>query len=303
MFELDPRLKTFVAAAETGSFAQAAEWVFVSSTAVMKQINQLEDAVGVALFRRSHQGLTLTPAGESFLSDVRQLQKDAQTAVARARAAGGDAGTIRIGTSPMTPARVLIDLWPKVHAVAPNLRFSLVPFENTPANARANLTGMGRDMDMVAGFVDEGLLKTHGCAGLALYRTPLCVAVPLDHPLAGKKSLVPRDLYGETLLIVKRGYLQEMDALRDDLEAHHPRIRLEDFAFHSTEVFNQCENGGKLLIAIKEWQDVHPLMRVLPVRWGHTIPFGLLHSPTPTPRVQACIDAICQAYQPQVDAP
>lgn len=204
MFELDPRLKTFVAAAETGSFAQAAERVFVSSTAVMKQINQLEDAVGVALFRRSHQGLTLTPAGESFLADVRQLQKDAQSAVTRARAAGGDAGTIRIGTSPMTPARVLIDLWPKVHAIAPNLRFSLVPFENTPANARANLTGMGRDMDMVAGFVDEGLLKTHGCAGLALYRTPLCVAVPLDHPLAGKKSLVPRDLYGETLLIVKR---------------------------------------------------------------------------------------------------
>lgn len=116
-------------------------------------------------------------------------------------------------------------------------------------------------------------------------RTFVAAAETGSFAQAAERVFAPRDLYGETLLIVKRGYLREMDALRDDLEAHHPRIRLEDFAFHSTEVFNQCENGGKLLVAIKEWQDVHPLMRVLPVRWGHTIPFGLLHSPTPSPRV------------------
>ncbi len=302
MYDFDPRMRTFVAAAETGSFTRAAEIVFVSPTAVMKQINQLEDAIGAPLFMRSHKGLTLTPAGKSFLADARLLLAEARAAAERARMAGRTDGVLRLGTSPMTPAQVLVALWPRIHAVAPNIRFSLVPFENTPANAHAHLANMGRDMDLVAGFTDAGLLATHGCAGLTLCKTPLCVAVPLSHPLAGRDELDPRELYGETLLIVKRGYLRAMDALRDDLAAHHPRIVLEDFAFHDLALFNACEHGGKLLVAVPEWQGVHPLLRVIPVRWGHTIPFGLLHSPEPSPLVRTCLDAIRQVYQPTVHA-
>ena len=220
----------------------------------------------------------------------------------RAQAAGRTDGVIRLGTSPMTPAQVLVRLWPQIHAVAPKIRFSLVPFENTPANAREILTHLGRDIDLVAGFTDRGLLATHGCAGLELCEAPLCVAVPLGHPLAGRDGLDPRELYGETLLIVRRGYLRAMDALRDDLAAHHPRIALEDFAFHDLALFNACEQGGKLLVAVPEWQGAHPLLRVIPVRWGHTIPFGLLHSPEPSPLVRTCLEAIRRVYQPAVHA-
>ena len=43
---------------------------------------------------------------------------------------------IRIGTSPMPPAQVLVELWPKIHALCPEIKFQLVPSENTPENAR-----------------------------------------------------------------------------------------------------------------------------------------------------------------------
>lgn len=45
-------------------------------------------------------------------------------------------GVIRIGTSPMNPAQVLVELWPRIHALCPEIKFQLVPFENTPENAR-----------------------------------------------------------------------------------------------------------------------------------------------------------------------
>ena len=59
----NPQLETFIKVADAGSFNKAAEQSFITATAVIKQINLLETALGVALFDRTHRGLTLTKAG------------------------------------------------------------------------------------------------------------------------------------------------------------------------------------------------------------------------------------------------
>ncbi|WP_347563672.1 LysR family transcriptional regulator [Pseudoflavonifractor sp. 524-17] len=93
------QLDTFICVADAGSFSKAAEILYVSSTAVMKQINLLEDALDVQLFVRTPRGLSLTDAGKSYYQDA----KDAQT---RARnAMQGNDKVIRIGVSPMTPGQ------------------------------------------------------------------------------------------------------------------------------------------------------------------------------------------------------
>ena len=51
----NPQLKTFVYAADSGSFARAAEFLYISPTAVMKQINALEQHLGLKLFDRTPQ--------------------------------------------------------------------------------------------------------------------------------------------------------------------------------------------------------------------------------------------------------
>ena len=60
---LNPQLRTFLCVAESGSFSKAAEQLYLSSTAVIKQINALERALGLTLLQRSHHGVSLTPAG------------------------------------------------------------------------------------------------------------------------------------------------------------------------------------------------------------------------------------------------
>ena len=69
----NPQLETFLKVADAGSFNKAAEEAFITPTAVIKQINLLEDSLGVKLFIRSHRGLTLTKAGQSLYNDARYI--------------------------------------------------------------------------------------------------------------------------------------------------------------------------------------------------------------------------------------
>jgi hypothetical protein len=50
-------------------------------------------------------------------------------------------------------------------------------------------------------------------------------------------------------------------------------------------------------MAIKKWQNVHPLLKNIPVQWDHDIPFGLLHSPNPSPKVLSFIRAVERVYK------
>ena len=99
------------------------------------------------------------------------------------------------------------------------------------------------------------------------------------------------DLYGENLMLMHRGWSHYVDQLRDDLWQHHPQIHIVDFDFYSMDVFNRCENTNDVLLAIPGWANVHPLLKVIPVEWEHNIPYGILHSPEPTPTVRRFLDA------------
>ena len=247
----NPQLETFIKVADAGSFNKAAEQSFITATAVIKQINLLETALGVALFDRTHRGLTLTKAGKSLYRDSKYIIQYCRDSVVRAKnAMQQDEQIIRIGTSPMTPAQVLLALWPKIHEHYPNMKFQLVPFENTPENAKEILANLGQNIDIVAGIFDETLLDLRKCKGFELMRNPICCAVSINHPLAEKDRLKVTDLYGENLMLIHRGWSHYVDKLRDDLWMNHPQIKIIDFDFYNVSVFNQCENSNDVLMAI-----------------------------------------------------
>ncbi len=289
----NPQLDTFLCVAESGSFNKAAEKLYISPAAVIKQINLLEESLGLQLFVRTHRGLQLTRAGKSLYQDSKYIIQYCRDSVARAKKAMEDgANVIRIGTSPMTPAQVLVDLWPKLQEYCPGIKFQLVPFENTPENAREILGNLGQNIDVVAGIFDETMLNLRQCAGLEISREPICCAVSIHHRLAKKESLTVQDLYGEELMLMRRNWSRYVDFLRDDLVNNHPQIQIVDFDFYDVEAFNQCENNNRILMAVDNWHYVHPLLKILPVDWDYTIPFGLLHSPNPSLTVLQFLRAV-----------
>ena len=199
---------------------------------------------------------------------------------------------IRIGTSPLTPPDILLELWPKLHAIYPELRFQLVPFENTPANARQILKNLGRNIDVVAGLFDESLLDYRECKAVQLSREKFCAAVSVRHRLAEKDRLTAADLYGETLMLLEPGKMCCVDRVRNYLIDNHPRITIKDFPFHSLSEFNECEHRNCVLLAVEKWKNVHPLLKIIPVDWEFDMPYGLLHASAPDAKVIHFLNAV-----------
>ena len=288
----NPQLETFICVVDSGSFSKAVEKLYITAPAVIKQINSLESSLDLHLFERTHRGLIVTEAGKSLYQDAKYLIQYCKDSVSRARnAQNNQEGVIRIGVSPMTPSQVFMTLWPRIQKYCPDLKFKLVPFENTPENAREILGNLEQHIDVIAGIFDDTMLSLRKCSGMQISKEPFCCAVALHHRLAGKETLTMEDLYGENMLLIQRGWSKYVDILRDDLRERHPQIQVIDFEFYNLEVFNRCENSNDVLLAIKNWESVHPLMKIIPVEWNYSIPYGLLYSMEPSEKVKKLLSA------------
>ena len=107
------QLDTFIQVADQGSFSKAAEVLYISPTAVLKQINLLENDLGFPLFVRTNRGIFLTEAGKSLYKDAKYIIRYSRDSINRAKnAMKKSEQVIRIGTSLMTPSKFVTDLWP-----------------------------------------------------------------------------------------------------------------------------------------------------------------------------------------------
>lgn len=289
----NPQLDTFICVVEAGSFSKAAEKLYISAPAVIKQINSLENSINLQLFERTHRGLAVTEAGKSLYKDAKYLIQYSKESLMRAgEAMNHNDEVIRVGISPMTPPEIFVELWPKIQEMYPDMKFKLITFENTQENAREILANLGQNIDVIAGIFDETMLKLRGCDGTEISREPFCVAVSIHHRLAKKEKIVLTDLAGENLMLMQRGWSCCGDQLRDDMIKNHPEINIVDFDLYNVEAFNRCENNNEVLLAFKSWESVHPLIRIIPVEWDYTMPFGILNSKTPSDKVSRLIKAI-----------
>lgn len=80
----NPQLDTFVCVVEAGSFSKAAEKLYISAPAVIKQINSLENSLNLQLFERTHRGLVVTEAGKSLYRDAKYLIQYSKESLMRA---------------------------------------------------------------------------------------------------------------------------------------------------------------------------------------------------------------------------
>ncbi|MGO4455261.1 LysR family transcriptional regulator [Arthrobacter sp. RAF14] len=76
---LPTNFQYFYEVARSGTIAEAAESLHVSSSAISRQIATLERQLGVALFTRHARGMELSPAGRMLLSHVRRTEMEGET--------------------------------------------------------------------------------------------------------------------------------------------------------------------------------------------------------------------------------
>ncbi|MDO5536943.1 MAG: LysR family transcriptional regulator [Desulfovibrionaceae bacterium] len=286
------QLRVFVCVADCGSFSRAAEKLFLSPTAVMKQINALEGHLELTLLERTTRGVRLTAPGRSVYEDAQKIFAFSREALERARAAAGSGSRVfRVGTSMLNPCMAFMNLWRRISDRLPGSALRIVPFEDNREGILSEIAALGEKFDfLVAACDSDAWLSRCNFRQLGSYH--LCMAVPATHRLARETELTLDQLEGETVMLGARGDARTVDRVRQDLAAR-PGIRLEDTsAFYDIEVFNACERAGKLLLTLECWRGIHPSLVTIPVRWSYSVPCGLLYPLHPNESIRRFLELL-----------
>lgn len=272
------QLAAFLQVVDSGSFHKAAEGLYISSTAVIKQVNALEKHLDLKLLDRTNHGVTLTPPGEVIYRHAKAIIDYSDKAVQEARLLAAEVDTtFCVGTSILNPCKPFMDLWYQLCHRLPGFKLHIVPFEDDHQGILGEISALGEKFDFLIGACDSRQWLDR-CNFLPLGVYHHCVAVPREHPLARKEKLTIEDLYGQTLMMVKRGDSSSVDQVRTFVEAH-PAITIEDTPqFYDMEVFNRCVKTRQPLMTLDCWSEVHPSLVTLPVDWEFTIPYGILYT-------------------------
>jgi DNA-binding transcriptional LysR family regulator len=183
-------LRYFVAVADTLNFTKAAAALHLAQPSLTRQIQNLEEEIGVRLLDRSKKHVGLTDEGRAFLVDARRLLALASESIQSVqRLSRGETGQLNIGYL----SNFNFDLLPKTLAAfrQDHSHVALNLFDMTPAEQFRALEA--RKIDL--GFV--GLRFPSASDALqweCLARHKTVVVLPLKHPLAKQRSINLRDL-------------------------------------------------------------------------------------------------------------
>src|SRR3954462_3320670 len=192
-------LRGFEAAARHLSFTKAAEELFLTQSAVSRQIKELEDQLGVPLFHRRHRALVLTDAGQQFYASASQAIATMRAATERLRAQSGRRRPLSVTTTHSFAALWLIP--------------RLAGFTRTHPGVDVRITADTRVQDLERDGLDVAI--RHGppsLAGAHAIRLMGEKVFPVCSPKLLKKNRLdkPRDLAKHILLQY------------DDPEVRHP---------------------------------------------------------------------------------
>ena len=170
-------LRNFLILCKTLNFSRASEQMHVAQPALSRQVQQLEDLLGVQLFHRSKRKVTLTKAGEYFQLEAAQLLNQFDHVVTRTkRLYLGQAGEIKIGYTHSALQHFLPDLIMSLNLIYPEIRFIWLEFNNT----RQYEALKNREIDI--GFASNPEIDDT-FQYLLMARTNFALAMPLDYPL------------------------------------------------------------------------------------------------------------------------
>ena len=93
----EEQIKIFLAVAKAGSFTKAEDSSHLSKQAMLKQINALEDELGVRLLSRSRTGTSLTQAGQLFQKGMQKISRDMDQLIRSCRETAGNENRLKVG--------------------------------------------------------------------------------------------------------------------------------------------------------------------------------------------------------------
>lgn len=196
-----PTLRQFaylVAVADLRHFGRAAQACHVSQPTLSQQLRTLEERLGVTLVERRLAGAELTPIGREIADRARRMLVEVKDVKDLARrAAEGAAGTIRLGVTPTLGPYLMPPIVAALHRERPDLKLYIregIPDDQALELARGQI-------DMLLGPLP---IEGEGLTIEPLFREPLRLVAPPDHPLARGGPVGRDELRGQPVLSLDR---------------------------------------------------------------------------------------------------
>ncbi|KOG54721.1 LysR family transcriptional regulator [Streptomyces griseoflavus] len=191
MLNLD-RLRTLSAVARHGSVSAAAEGLHVTTSAVSQQLAKLERETGQQLLAKNGRGVRLTDAGRLLADHAARILSQVELAQADLEAHRGQAvGELRLGAFPTAARGLFPGALARLRVEHPQLRPRLTEME-PDVSVRGVVRG-DIDLGVVLDWHNRPLSLPEGLAKAPILDDPADVAMPADHPLARRRSVVLED--------------------------------------------------------------------------------------------------------------
>jgi len=193
-------LRYIVAVAQERNFRRAAEKSFISQPALSLAIQKLEEELGLKIFERGKNNISVTPVGAEIVGQAQRTLEEAERIREIARQ-GKDhlAGTLRLGIIYSVGPYLLPDLVPVLKKLAPDMPLEIE--ENITANLDTLLRNGKLDVIIIAlPFGDSGIVTQ------AVYDEPFEVVVDNEHRWANRRSIRAQELSAEKVLLLDSGH-------------------------------------------------------------------------------------------------
>jgi len=256
-------LRYFVAVAESLNFTKAAVRLRIAQPALSRQIQDLEEEIGVDLFMRSTRGVTLTAEGKLFLGEALEILKHASDAVEKTRAlARGEYGELHVGYSPSPTVELLPPALGLFQKSAPRVTVRL---HDLAGNELAE--GL-RDGTLELAVMQRSIgVNAVGLHFEPLHSYPICVAIAPAHPLAKLKAIPLHRLEMEKLVVFNRREYTDYHALLERVfkgMKQPPRIAVE--CDGASSMFTEIAAGRGVAILPQIFQKiVGPRLKLRPL--------------------------------------
>jgi len=258
------RLRVLHAVSTTGSVVGAARTLHVTTSAVSQQVARLEREVGQRLVERHGRGVRLTEVGallargaSDLLSHVERVESGLAEHV------GAVAGTLRIAAFATAARGLLPAALRDLRTRYPDLTVSLAerePHEAIPALVRGQL-----DIAVVQDWNDDVLATSDQLLRYDLLTDPFEVALPVEHPLAGRDRVAITELAGDDWISWDSGQICHDWLVRTlRVEGVEPRV-VHTASEHSTQLALVAAGLGAAVIPRLGREPAPPSVRFVPI--------------------------------------
>ncbi|MBL9128929.1 MAG: LysR family transcriptional regulator [Verrucomicrobiales bacterium] len=264
-------LRYFVAVAEEENVTRAAARLHVSQPPLTRQIHDLEEELGVALFERNGKSIRLTEAGRVFLREARASLQRVEEAVAAVRVAAREQhGELRLGYAPSPSVEILPLLLSAFQRQCPNVRVTLHDHSSPEM-----LAGLREGQLHAALMMQPSRPAAQGVTFAPLRTYPVGILVPPTHPLARRRAVTVDDAFTEPLVVFSR---------KEYPDYHEFVARVAGKRLKHLRFAEECDSGPSLMAAIASGKGIAISASVVASAAGARLQFVPL-TPAPPPAV------------------